>query len=230
MSSPHKMNTTTPALISACGGLLMALSMFFRLSYGPWGAELSFYGLISHNFNWGGWPVLLLAWPVVFGMLETVFAFASVFKKTRSIEPWHALTLGIFLGVIAGLHFVAVGVHGGLANFQRSEALIALVPAALVLVGILLVSALTRPVSRSTQWVRLIGAAWVLVRMFPTPSDWVPLESIFLAYGMGLWMLLGGALLVLAASLYQLVHFAHTRESEPPTQPGGSVASRSPLS
>ena len=123
--------------------------------------------------------MLLLAWPIAFGMLEAAFGFASIFKKARSIEPWHALTLAIFLGLVAGLHFVAVGVHGGLANFQRSEALRALVPATLVLVGLLLAFALTRPVSRSMQWVKLIGAAWFLVGLYPIYSEWVPLESIF---------------------------------------------------
>src|SRR5215831_780153 len=61
-----------PERLILCGGALMFLSLFFRLGYGPWGSELSYYLLLSWNMHWESWYMWIPAWPVAFGLIQAL--------------------------------------------------------------------------------------------------------------------------------------------------------------
>lgn len=192
------------SVLASLGGALMALSMFFRLSYGPWGGEISYYGLISHNLTWGGWPMLLIAWPVAFGVLETVFGLAQFSDRALVANAkWHAIAVGMLLLLVAGLQLLLFVRQARFGDLLRREVLVSLVPVIGVLVALGLVVIVKWPLRKRLQWFRIIGTTWIIVGLFPV-SPSVPLADVFRVHGMGYWMLITGTLMVTAAGIFQL--------------------------
>jgi hypothetical protein len=195
----------TPQTLIGLGGLLMTASMFFRLAYGPYGASISYFSLLSWNLRWPPSPILLLAWPVAFGLLETVFALALLIHGGWARRWYHWFTVAVFLGTVAALHLGLLWWHAGLAGgFQRREALVSGASAVGALIGLILATILPRAHEGRSQAVRLVGAAWVLVVLHPVP-EWTSLETVLVVCGPGYWMLLAGTLLIAVGSVRHLV-------------------------
>jgi hypothetical protein len=193
-----------PNALIGLGGLLMAVSMFFRLGYGPWGQPISYFGLLSWNLSWPPSPLLLLLWPVAFGLLEAAGAAVLLRYQGCVQQGHHWRVLAAFLGTVAALQLVVFWWNGGMARSQHREVLVSLAGEVGVLAALLVVAGLPQPQDRRSHEVRLIGAAWVLVLMFPT-SSWAAVETALWFSGPGYWMLLAGALLVAVGALRQLI-------------------------
>ena len=190
--------------LAPLGGAMMALSMFFRLSYGPMGGEISYYSLISHNLAWDGWPMLLIAWPVLFGALETVFSLAQLHDRSAVANAkWHAIAAGTVLLLVAGLQLLLFARRVQFENLLRREVLVSLVPLIAVIIGVGLVLTLKWTLRKRLQWLRIIGTTWIVVGLFPV-SPSVPLADFFRVYGMGYWMMLAGTLMVTVVALFDL--------------------------
>jgi hypothetical protein len=194
---------TSLALVGV-GGSMMATSHFFPLVYGPYGQPISFYTLIAWNLTWPPSPLLLLAWPVAFGLLEAAFALAMLVRAGWARRWYHWLALAVFLEAVAALHLGLLWWNVGMAGFQRRETLVAWAGAGGTLVALVLATALLRRDDRRSHAVRLVGAAWVLVQLYPVwEGTWW--QSTVWASGSGYWMLLCGTLLIAATSVRQLV-------------------------
>jgi hypothetical protein len=193
-----------PIGLIAAGSLLMATSMFFRYAYGPWGAPISFFGILSYNHSWRSLPTLLPLWPVAFGLLEAVFAAMALFKPMWSQRCYHWICMAMFLGMVAILELLVIWWYGGLANFMRREIILFWASAigALVVLFITIVVPLTSECR--SQVVRLVGCTWTLVGLYPV-SESIPLEEVLWVYGLGYWMLLVGSLLIAAGSIRHLI-------------------------
>jgi len=127
----------TICLLAPLGGALMVLSMFFRLSYGPMGREISYGSLIWHNLTWDGWPMLLIAWPVLFGALETVFGLARLCNhSTVTNTKTRAIAAGVLLLLVCGLQLILFMWQAQFEDLLRREVLISLVPLLAVLTGV----------------------------------------------------------------------------------------------
>jgi hypothetical protein len=141
-------------------GTLITLSLILRLGYGPWGAELSFYRLISHNLTLRGWPILLVAWPVAFGAVVSVVAVDSLFvggpnQERRNVFLLSGFLLSICIPIVA---LAAVGIANGLAN---SQVLLNLIPYCVVIFAS--VAILFSKHRRSVK-LMMIGGFWTVVQ------------------------------------------------------------------
>ena len=186
----------SPLAIVFCGGLMMFGSMFFRLTYGPWGAEISYVTMLSYNARWECWPLWIAAWPVFFGLWQAIFAITMlVYRRWPLLRlVWVANTFALI----------------ALAAFELWDQLIlrrGIVPLDMVVTtsgGIALVLAILMPfvardADRRTRWSILLGCGWILVKLWPV-SEWTPLHTVLWAYGLGYWMLLAGTILVTVGS------------------------------
>ena len=163
-------------VLAILGGVVMVLSAFFRLSYGPWGTPISYYSLITHNLSFAGWPILLSAWPIVLGLLEV----GGGFSRLRGWNvAWQALLIGGLLLTVAGVYSIYVSTF----------------PLIVVLICVTLACILRTPRWTRLSLLRIIGAACVLIETFPREID-LPLSDLFVIYGPGYWLLAAGALIV----------------------------------
>lgn len=178
----------------------MFASMFFRYAYGPWGGEISHFKIIYHNLTWQAWPMLLLAWPMAFGLLEASFAVAMIIRGPVSFRRYHCLTEGIFLATIATLQLGLIWWHGGMANFLREGILLYAVSSGVVLTTLCIGTRLIRGIEGRSQMVSLLGTSWALLGLIPV-SGWTNVETTLAIYGMGYWMLLTGALVVFVVNI-----------------------------
>jgi hypothetical protein len=199
-SDSHRRFRTAMILVAA-GGWLMTASMFFRLVYGPMGGSIRYFEILSSNILHGVSPTLVLLWPIAFGLLEAVAASLSLVAGER-VRRLHWFVLAIFLAAVSLIQAGLTWWYRGIAFFGRSESLKWWIPAVAVGVILLVVAAVVRGSDRRSAVLRLAGATWVLLGLYPV-SEWTPLETVYWAYGPGYWLLLAGTLLLVVGSVRQ---------------------------
>jgi hypothetical protein len=186
----------------AAGALLMAGSIFFPFANN---ATKTFFELICQSY-WDPellWILMYVAWPNIFGMLEAASAFLLLLapKWWGHRVSWIASV--VFLVTIAGSQLWLLWKHGGNEGPQKAEALREWMPAVLFLVGFLLALMLVRTPFRRHAIVRMLGTVWVILSFCPVSGDgWV---TMLKNSGPGYWMLIGGAFLLVAGSVQQVL-------------------------
>jgi len=197
------------------GGALMFLSAFFRYAYGPWGAEISVYSMISWNLRWESWYIWLSAWPAALGLFQASCAALSFILPERIAERCRWLSSACLLGAVALTYLAAFAVNGSSVLWRETAVRAALAEPVVILCTMIILVALRRP-----QWVTFVGVVWTVKGMYPI-SESVPLSDVFLIYGMGYWMLLGGAVMVAMGSVRQIWSVSRPSPADTAGRPTG---------
>ncbi len=180
------------------GGAIMALSVFFRFSYGPWGAEVKQYEFMRNfDFSLDALGLLMIVWPAVFGATAGLMAFLGIISHHDpkiSVLRWTVLSVILGAWPTAWLAFFF--------TFGNPSAVYMTVAFAVVLATALTILFCRTPLMK-TAVIQLIGTLSTLPQLNPV-SPSVPIGDIFLIYGPGYWMLVLGTATIMVSSATHL--------------------------
>jgi hypothetical protein len=154
-------------------------------------------------------PLLLSAWPMVYGMIATTISFVAVMGWKRPIFRWRWVLPALFLVTVTSTWITLVLWPWNLRGDSRWLA------GSLVVLPLLVVAVvLVRDPERKIHWMNLIASAWLATALFPqldVGGVVLPMSEGLARMHHGYGILVLGDLLVLSGSLAAL--FSRNGES-----------------
>jgi hypothetical protein len=170
-----------------------------------WAVSVNGYGSLTEFMRMPSLfrlPLLLSAWPMVYGMFATATSFAAVMGWKRPIFRWRWIVPALFLFTVTSTWIALAFLVG---NLQDDSIWLA---ASLVVFPALAVAlVLVRDPERKVHWMDFIASAWLATALFPPVGIGVsllPISEAFERMHHGYRILVLGDLLILSGSFAAL--------------------------
>jgi len=176
---------------SLFGGLLVSASAFFKLATGPWGAEITFWGLVTHNWTISNPVMLSMAWPIVFGAIICALTVLRLLSRPATERLEYAGLL-IFLLSVSGTHLILFMISVTLNGSFPAHNLIPFGVELAAFLALSVIMFMRSAIHRKVRSVYIVGSAWSILYAL-TFAQWMG--------GLGFILLLSGSAIVLVVNL-----------------------------